>query len=101
LSSTGNDGDNRAAASVAYTQMNAVPPLRVHRFVMRRLGGIMEREIGNIGNYYGGLSVKEEDGKYFWSIENWDGHGWEEIPKSLYDELVRYDESLKPQEPSA
>lgn len=61
----------------------------------------MEREIGGIGNYYGGLSVKEEDGKYFWSIENYDGHDWEEIPKSLYDELVRYDESLNPPATSA
>lgn len=55
----------------------------------------MERQIGNIGNYYGSLSVKEEDGKYFWSIENWNGHSWDEIPKSLYDELIRYDDSLK------
>ena len=27
--------------------------------------------------------------------ENYNGHRWDEIPKSLYDELVRYDESLK------
>lgn len=52
--------------------------------------GSIEREIG----YYNGvLSVKEECGKYFWSIEDWDCHAlveWDEIPKSLYDELVRY-----------
>lgn len=53
----------------------------------------MERQIGRIGNYYGKLTVKEENGKYFWSIEDWDGHHWDEIPKSLYDELVKYDES--------
>ena len=59
----------------------------------------MEREIGTIGNYYGGLRVRDEDGEYFWSIENWDGNVWSEIPKSLYDELIRYDDSLKrPQE---
>jgi hypothetical protein len=61
----------------------------------------MERKIGSIGNYYGGLYVKEEDSEYFWSIENWDGHVWNKIPKSLYDELVRYDESLKQPQTSA
>jgi len=30
-------------------------------------------KIGTISNYYGGLLVKEEDGEYFWSIENWTG----------------------------
>lgn len=48
-------------------------------------------EIGNIGNYYGGLCVMEEDGKYFWSIENHDGHDWDEIPKYLYDSLIKYE----------
>jgi len=33
-----------------------------------------EIDIGGIGNYYGGLSIKEQDGKYLWSIENYDGH---------------------------
>lgn len=48
-------------------------------------------EIGGIGNAYGGLSVKAEDGKFFWSIENFDGDNWEEIPKTLYDSLMRYE----------
>lgn len=47
--------------------------------------------IGCIGNYYGGLAVKQEDGKYWWSIENYDGHGWEEIPESLYLELLKFE----------
>lgn len=47
--------------------------------------------IGSIGNYYGGLSVKEDNGKYFWSIENYDGEDWEEIPQSLYDELTKFE----------
>lgn len=50
------------------------------------------RSIGDIGNYYGGLSVKSEDGKYFWSIESYDGENWEEIPKRLYDQLVEFDD---------
>lgn len=53
----------------------------------------METEIGTIGNYYGGLAVKEEDGKFFWGIENWDGTGWEEIPESLYRSLVEFEKS--------
>lgn len=53
----------------------------------------MERTIGTIGNYYGALSVKEAVGTYFWGIEDCSGTSWEEIPKSLYDELVRFEES--------
>lgn len=45
--------------------------------------------IGNIGNYYGGLEVKEEDGKYYWGIENYDGTYWEEISKFTYTVLLR------------
>lgn len=52
--------------------------------------------IGEIGNYYGGLSVKESDRKYFWSIENWDGDNWEEIPKYLYDALVKFHKESHP-----
>ena len=46
-----------------------------------------------IGNYYGGLEVKEEDRKFFWGIENWDGTSYEEIPKYLYDALIKYSKS--------
>lgn len=49
-----------------------------------------EMQIGEIRNFYGGLSVKEEDGKYFWSIEDYTGTSWQEIPYSLYFELVRF-----------
>jgi hypothetical protein len=55
------------------------------------------KSIGDIGNYYGGLCAKEEDGRFFWSIENYDGHDWEEIPKYLYDALMRYEnETITP-----
>jgi len=43
-----------------------------------------------IGNYYGGLEIKEEDEKYYWGIENYDGTGYQEIPKYLYDALVKF-----------
>lgn len=50
------------------------------------------KRIGKIGNYYGGLFVKEEDGKFYWAIENWDGFEWEEITKTLYLELLPHGE---------
>ena len=56
-------------------------------------------EIGSIANYYGGLSVMEKlaspNDKYYWSIENYSGHEWEEIPKSLYDSLMDYQKQMK------
>ncbi len=51
--------------------------------------------IGDIGNYYGGLSVKVESGIPYWSIENYDGQDWEEIPASLYKELIKFEERRK------
>ena len=47
------------------------------------------REIGGIGNYYGGLLVTEDGGKYRWEIEGYAGHS-EEIPKYLYEALMRF-----------
>lgn len=55
------------------------------------------RKIGNIGNYYGCLEVKEENDKYYWCIEDWERAYWEEIPKSLYDELIKFEESKEKQ----
>ena len=54
-------------------------------------------QIGTIGNYYGSLYVTTFDGKFFWSIENYSGNYWEEIPESLYNELVKFQGSLKNQ----
>ena len=50
-------------------------------------------EIGDIGNYYGCLSVKKEESKFFWSIEDFSGHLWQEIPESLYEELLKFNDS--------
>ena len=47
--------------------------------------------IGDIGNYYGGLSVKTKDGKFFWGIEDHNGTDWQEIPESLYLALMKYE----------
>lgn len=46
--------------------------------------------VGDIGNYYGGLEVKQEGGKFFWSIENYDGCFWQEIPESLFTALINF-----------
>ena len=51
--------------------------------------------IKGIGNFYGGLTIKEEEGKYYWIIEDhstnfFDISEWDEIPKTLYDELIKY-----------
>lgn len=53
------------------------------------------KEIGKCGNYYGGLTVKYVDDKYYWSIEDYDGHHWYEIPKYLYDSLIKHQLELE------
>jgi len=48
-------------------------------------------DIGEIGNYYGGLRLKEQiDGSFHWSIENWDGEHWQEIPDYLAKSLLQF-----------
>jgi hypothetical protein len=47
-------------------------------------------KIGNINNTYGDLRVKEENGLYYWGIENWDGTNWEEIPEFLFNTLIQF-----------
>lgn len=50
--------------------------------------------IGEIENYYGGLEVTVESGKYYWGIRNCDDTvEWEEIPQSLYDELIKFQDN--------
>ena len=53
------------------------------------------KEIGIIGNYYGGLNVMEHEGKYYWCIGNYDTdfddmEAWDEIEKELYDKLIAH-----------
>ena len=57
-----------------------------------------ERGIGEVGNYYGGISVKQNEGEYFWSIEDWDGDNWREIPKYLFDALTKHQDELEAEE---
>jgi hypothetical protein len=52
-----------------------------------------ERDIGEIGNHYGGLAVKTRNGKFYWGIENWNGTFWEEITESLFNELNKHQDA--------
>lgn len=53
-------------------------------------------EMHDIGNSYGSLDVWEADGKFFWDIGDYDSHQYslaergDEIPKSLYKELLAH-----------
>jgi Zn-finger protein len=55
------------------------------------------KHIGEINNYHGGLWVKEENGKFLWSIQNvnWNEKDWDEIPAFLYQALVKYENERK------
>ena len=57
--------------------------------------GNKKREIGGIYNYYAYLTVKQNSNKYYWAIEGYDGPYWEQIPKSLYDELMKFEDNRK------
>ncbi|CAM0029599.1 hypothetical protein VPHK121_0056 [Vibrio phage K121] len=43
-----------------------------------------------IANQYGSLEIKEEGGKFYWSIEDCDGDHWQEIPVELYECLLKH-----------
>lgn len=66
-------------------------PMLAETFALYFMNIPNETSIGNIANYYGGLSVKAKYGKHYWSIENYDGHDWHEIPESLYRSLLEYE----------
>ena len=48
-------------------------------------------KVGKIYNYYGNLNVKVEEGRAYWSIEDYSGFEWQEIPDYLYEALVRFE----------
>lgn len=54
------------------------------------------KSIGTIGNYYGCLSLRKNGNKFEWSIKNYSGDDWDEIPDYLFQALTRFeDERLK------
>ena len=46
-----------------------------------------EVDVGGVGNHYGGLSIRCIDGRPEWSIENWDGHHWQDCPITVFHAL--------------
>tara|TARA_R110000772_G_scaffold33614_1_gene81764 strand:+ start:595 stop:879 length:285 start_codon:yes stop_codon:yes gene_type:complete len=72
---------------------NCYHPALECRRVDSRPAACSPRPIGDIGNDYGGLSVKTENGKHFWSIENYDGDSWDEITAELFDALNAFEDS--------
>lgn len=54
----------------------------------------LDFRIPDISNYYGTLTVFKKEERYFWGIENYTGDfGEKEIPKYLYEALVKYMET--------
>lgn len=51
-----------------------------------------EIRVNNIGNYYGNLLIKQEGGKCWWVIEDYTAHDWREIPRELFEALLRYNQ---------
>jgi len=45
-------------------------------------------DVGDVGNYYGGLAIMAKDGVAYWSIENWDGHHWMPCPLPVFAALA-------------
>lgn len=56
---------------------------------------IEETRIGKIASYYGGLYVKKENGKHYWCLDDYSKWYWEEIPKYLYDTLIKYQKEVE------
>lgn len=47
------------------------------------------------GNYYGTLDIKEREGEYYWTVENYHGQDWFQIPEELYFALSAYFSDLE------
>ncbi len=69
------------------TEQGVLNWLRKQRFRYAK-----KTSIGAVGNCYGCLEVFECDSKYYWIIDSpvFDPY-YEEIPKSLYDELLKFE----------
>lgn len=51
-----------------------------------------------IGNYYGCLQIKIDDGLCYWGIGDWSGMNWEIIPDGLFDALNEYADEIEGEE---
>ena len=48
-----------------------------------------EKVYAPVGNYYGGPSVWALQGKYYLSVDNWDGHPTVEVSREFYAAFVK------------
>lgn len=53
-----------------------------------RLADLKPTEVGDIGNYYGGLWVRCNDGKPEWCIEDYTGFSWGGCPEPVYRAIL-------------
>jgi hypothetical protein len=53
---------------------------------------VMNKRIGKICHEYGALVVKEEKGRFYWSIEANTFEFWEEISENLFKALNHFQE---------
>lgn len=51
--------------------------------------------IGDIQNYYGSLAIDIQEEAFVWSIDDYNGDHWYEIPKGLFMQLLRYEEGRR------
>lgn len=47
-----------------------------------------------IGNAYGNFTVSKVGDSYYWEVNGYGSDDLQEIPKSLYDELIKFHNSL-------
>lgn len=47
--------------------------------------------ISDISGYHGTIEVKMDREKFYWGLVDYDGVDWEEIPKYLYDALIKHE----------
>lgn len=47
-------------------------------------------KVGIIGNLYGDLNIKVENGTPYWCIDCVNGYDWEQIPEYLYEALIKF-----------
>lgn len=52
--------------------------------------------VGTLDNYYGHIEIKEENNKYYWELDCHSGTNREEIPKYLYDSLMKFEKERNP-----
>lgn len=44
-----------------------------------------------LSNYYGVVEVKEENGKFYWGLGDWNEEdNWREVSEELYNEILKH-----------